>query len=268
MTRIVFISDVHVGSNYAVFPESWTIPESQNVIEANPWQKQLYKKWVELAEKLSPVDVICLLGDLVEGPQTKEKVNTLTLVDVKHQADCFIELFREHWQWKKLFVVRGSGYHVEVQGLHVEEYIAQQLKAEEKDGRRSFYDIPIEINGKRIHLAHHVGYSSIPHYRFTPLVRQGWVYKMFDDYHGKYDVVVRGHVHYHLFAEISNFLVLFTCPCWQNPTPYQKKHDPFFVPDIGLVELEITDNGDLIFRKYISYPPRPRAFNPVMVVKP
>lgn len=260
MTRIIFLSDVHVGSNYAVFPEDFRNPEDGSLIDLNTWQKQLYKFWVTLAQKLSPVDIIVLMGDLVEGPQTKEKFGTLKLQNIQHQADAFVQLFSSTWKCDELYVVRGTDYHVATLGMHAEEYIARRLNAQKIDADKySVYDIKLEVEGYTIHCAHHVGYSRVPHYRFTPLAREMWLARLFDEYFGKIDILARGHVHYYLYAQIENILRAFTCPAWQLPTPYQRKHTVFGSnASVGLVEVEIL-NDDIQVRPYLATGLKPRS---------
>lgn len=261
MTRIVFISDVHVGSSYAVLPDDARNPEDGSPIPQNRWQRELYRFWCQLAERLSPVDIIVLLGDLIEGPQTREKFGTLKILNVQHQAEVFVEMFRKTWKWRKLYVVRGTDYHVSVTGVHVEEWIAQRLGAEKIDeAKHSATDITLEVNHRKIHAAHHVGVSTVPHYRFTPLAREMWLARLFDDYFGRIDVVARGHVHYHLFARIEDIMIAFTVPCWQLPTPYARKRTVFGAnASIGLVEIEIAPDGEIRDRVYLMKGLRPRA---------
>jgi len=259
MGEVVVIGDVHVGSNYAVFPEKFVNPESGNVIEANEWQLKLLDYWKRFAEEIKP-EIIVLLGDLVEGPQSREKFGTLTLQNVQHQAMAFLELMK-YWTWKKIYVVRGTQYHVETTGVHVEEWIAQQLNAEPaskwEKTRRSVYDLGLEYNGVAMHFAHHLSSSFVPHYRFTPMVREAWLSKMYDRYYGHYDIIVRGHVHYCNIAQISDDFAVMTIPCWQLPTPYQKKRSSFSYPDLGLAAIDIYDPGKYLIELRIIHEIKP-----------
>ncbi|MEM2485445.1 MAG: hypothetical protein QXT82_11515 [Candidatus Caldarchaeum sp.] len=261
MTRIVFISDVHVGSNYAVLPDDAKNPEDGSRFDQNVWQKRLYAEWCKLSSKLSPVDIMILLGDLVEGPQTRERFGTLKIQNIMHQAQVFIEMLRSTWKWRKLYVVRGTDYHVATTGIHIEEFIARALGAERLDtDKYSSTDIQLEVNGRVINAAHHLGVSQVPHYRFTPLAREMWLGKLFDDYFGKVDIVARGHVHYHLYARIEDIMIAFTTPSWQLPTPYQRKRTIFGSnPSVGLVEVEITSDSEIRDRVYLIKGFKPRT---------
>ena len=256
MIRIVFISDVHVGSNYAVFPDRWINPESGNEVIANEFQKRLFEHWRRLAEELNP-DIIVLLGDLIEGPQNKEKFGTLTIQNIQHQIDAF-EKIMQLWKWKELYVVRGTDYHVAEKGLQAEEIIAQDLgavKTSKWGDRYSTTDLALEVDGVAIHIAHHVGHSSVPHYQFTPIVREGWIYKLYDQYHGRYNLIVRGHVHYCRVAEVGDEFTIATTPCWQLPTPYQKKKSSFILPDLGLLVCEVSGD-EFRLQKHIIKDPK------------
>ena len=259
--RIVFIGDLHVGSRYSIFHPRWRNPESGIVLEGNDIQRKLYRYWAKWAEKLSPVDVMILMGDLVEGRQTREKHGTLIIQNLQEQALAAIDLLKM-WKWKKLYVIRGTTYHVETSGVHVEEYIAEKLdavKASRWGDRRSVIDLGLNLPSEKlsIHAAHHVGTSAIPHYQFTPIVREAWLAKMYDRYHGHYDIIARAHVHYFRIAQVSDDFLVFTTPCWQLPTPYQKRRSHFVFPDLGLVELETFGDGSYRLNSYLIHDIKP-----------
>lgn len=239
MKRVVFLSDTHVGSNYAVFPPDFRNPETDAPVDPNKFQRILTEYWINFAENIKP-DIIILMGDLVEGNQTRENFHTLTLQNIQHQAQAFIELMK-YWKWGKLYVVRGTEYHVVTNGVHIEEWIAQQLGAvrSSKWGRQSQDNLILEVEDLTLHCAHHVGASTLPHYQFTPLVREAWICRMNYDVHGPIHIVVRGHTHYYRRADIGPDFTALTLPCWQLPTPYMKKRSASSFPNLGLVEIVI-----------------------------
>ena len=235
MTRIVFISDTHVGSSFAVFPEDFKNPEDDAPVTLNRLQKRLLREWERLAREFSPADVIVLLGDLIEGPQSRERLGTLKLQNVAHQADAFVQLFSSTWRWRKLYVVRGTSYHVEVQGVHAEELIARALGAEKVDsGKFSDYVINLKIHDKTLNCAHHVGFSRVPHLRATPILRELVL-------NNGADIIARGHVHY--YAEVRTAKgIAFTCPSWQLPAPFQFRRGTFGLStEVGIVVAEIEE---------------------------
>jgi hypothetical protein len=241
LTRIVFVSDTHVGSSFAVFPEDFKNPEDGTPVTLNRLQKRLLREWVRLASEFSPADVIVLLGDLIDGPQSRERFGTLRLLNVAHQVDAFVQLFKGTWRWRKLYVVRGTSYHVEVQGVHAEELIARALGAEKVDsGKFSAEVLRLKVHDKIINCAHHVGFSRVPHYRATPILRE-LVLSSLGSYFGEADIVARGHVHYWVKVELGE-RVAFTCPSWQLPTPYQLRRGTFGLSgEIGIVVAEIEE---------------------------
>ncbi|MEM4591743.1 MAG: hypothetical protein QW555_07945 [Nitrososphaerota archaeon] len=256
MVRVVFLGDIHVGSNYAVFPPNWTNPESGNIVNANEFQRKLYEYWCRYAEELRP-DILILMGDIIEGPQTREKFGTLTILNIQHQIDAALKLIQV-WKWKELYVIRGTDYHVAERGMHAEEIIARELgavKSSKWGDRYSSIDLALEVEDVAIHVAHHVGVSTVPHYQFTPIVREGWLYKLYDQYHGRFNLIVRGHVHYCRIAEVSDEFIIATTPCWQLPTPYQKKKSSFILPDLGVLLCDINGN-ELVVKKRIIRDPK------------
>jgi predicted phosphodiesterase len=235
LTRIVFVSDTHVGSSYAVFPEDYRNPEDGTPIALNRQQKKLLREWERLASEFSPADVIILLGDLIDGPQTRERLGTLKLQNVAHQVDAFVQLFKGTWRWRRLYVVRGTSYHVEVQGVHAEELIARALGAEKVDsGKFSDYVLNLRIHDKILNCAHHVGFSRVPHLRATPVLRELVL-------NNGADIIARGHVHYYLEVRAGE-RIAFTCPSWQLPAPFQLRRGTFGLPtEVGIVVAEIEE---------------------------
>jgi hypothetical protein len=259
LTRIVFISDTHVGSSFAVFPEGFRNPEDGAPVTLNRLQKRLLREWERLASEFSPADVIVLLGDLIEGPQSRERLGTLKLQNVAHQADAFVKLFRDTWEWDKLYVVRGTSYHVEVQGVHAEELIAQRLGAEKIDsGKFSAEVLKLKVHDKILNCAHHVGFSRVPHLRATPLLRE-LVLSALGSYFGEADIVARGHVHYWVKVELGE-RIGFTCPSWQLPTPYQLRRGTFGLSgEVGIVVAEIEEGKRPLIEPHFAKGIRPRA---------
>jgi predicted phosphodiesterase len=246
LTRIVFVSDTHVGSSFAVFPEGFRNPEDGTPVTLNRLQKRLLREWERLASEFSPADVVILLGDLIEGPQTRERLGTLKLQNVAHQVDAFIQLFRDTWRWRKLYVVRGTGYHVEVQGVHAEELIARTLGAE-KVGSDKFSDyvLNLKIRDKILNCAHHVGFSRVPHLRATPLLRELLL-------NNGADIIARGHVHYYVEVRVGE-RIAFTCPSWQLPAPFQLRRGTFGLPtEVGIVVAEIEEGKRPVIEAHLA----------------
>jgi hypothetical protein len=269
--RILFLGDVHVGSSRAVFPEYYRNPETGIEIEGNDVQKELFRTWVEVAEKFaprdSPPDVIILMGDLIDGPQRAENYHTLVLHNIDEQIDLFLELFLDYFHYNKIMVVRGTDYHAEVEGVHAEEWIARHLpnicyvsrygSASQRDLR---FDFRPEANVK-LHAMHKVGVSSSPFYRATPLIRtsvnqiiQDPFFREFiedaqNSFRNNYNLVARAHRHIYAFYEESTIFSAFITPSWQLPTEYAKDRDNFR-SDIGVFEVE-AEGDQIDFNKYL-----------------
>jgi hypothetical protein len=264
--RILFLGDVHVGSSHAVFPDHYVNPETGVEITSNRIQKKLLSYWYAMAEahapKDSPPDILILMGDLIDGPQRKQNYHTLLLQNVMDQIDVFLKLFIDVWHAKKIYVIRGTDYHVTVEGLHAEEFIARKLPNVQyvsrwsKD-RASQVDLRLDIKKHRLklHAKHQVGISVIPHYRYTPLARDVWKLFMEDlKFHVSrgYNVVVRAHTHIHNLIKESVRFYGFTTPSWQLPTEYAKSRG-YYTADIGIVELEVDKNKFNINDDLVTY---------------
>lgn len=264
--RIVFLGDVHVGSSHAVFLENYHNPETGVELSANQIQKKLVRRWYQLAEKHapkdSPPDYLILTGDLIDGPQRRQNYHTLLLSNIQDQIDAFLKLFQDVWHTKNIIVVRGTDYHVTVEGLHAEEFIARKLsnvmhisrwskeRASQIDARLNFSKYNVKL-----HIKHAVGVSQIPHYRFTPLARDVWKLFMEDvKFHQNkgYNIVVRGHTHIYDYVEESSTFLAFINAAWQLPTEYAKSRG-YYKSDIGCVELEIEKNDVNVRKDLVTY---------------
>lgn len=257
---------MHAGSSHAPFPEHYVNPETGVELTANRVQKRLLRRWYKLAErhapKDSPPDYLILTGDLIDGPQRRQNYHTLLLPNVMDQIDVFFKLFRDVWHAKKIIVVRGTEYHVTVEGLHAEEFIARKLPnvmriSRWSRERASQVDVRLNFSAHKVklHVKHEVGVSQVPHYRFTPLARDVWKLFMEDaqfHQHKGYNIVVRGHTHIYNYIEESTTFIAFINASWQLPTEYAKSRG-YYKADIGCVELELDKNDVDINKDLVTY---------------
>ena len=84
--RIGFISDMHVGCRYAIWPE-YLETEEGNVVKQSAGQKQLLKSFGKFKEELdrNKVDTIIECGDAIEGKQMKDFGANLMIPELEYQ---------------------------------------------------------------------------------------------------------------------------------------------------------------------------------------
>lgn len=182
--RVVAIGDLHVGSLVGLcFPD-----ETSTQDPGRPTRDALYARWQEATSGAwKKPDVLIVNGDTIDGKARKSGGIGTWTVDTMEQADQAAELIKM-WQAERIFVVRGSPYHVEDGNVQVEEYVARQANAEpypnqdhakRKTRNRSGWHWYINLAGITFHVAHKVGVSRVFHYRCYSedtevLTESGW----------------------------------------------------------------------------------------------
>lgn len=259
--RVVALGDLHVGSTVAVADPGST-PTNDAAAEL---RSRLFDRWRESAEgPWSRPDVLIVNGDIVDGQNPKGGGLGTWTNDLFHQADHAVQLLRM-WRAKKIFVIRGSNYHVQAgrTGLHLEEYVARQLGAEpypnqenvEPEAReRSGWEWYLNLGGVTFHVTHKVGVARVFHYRTTPLARQMLQAKLNDQLRHEMDknlrirVVLRSHAHYYITVGHSGSDG-WILPCWKALDEFMLSNGPLDIsPDIGFVGYTIKD-GKLGYEK-------------------
>jgi hypothetical protein len=137
---------------------------------------------------------------------------------------------------KQVYMTYGTPYHTgKIESF--EEIIADRVDAVLKNKLR------LNINGCIIDVRHKIGGSTIPHGRFTQIAKEA----MWDDLKNidkaeKANVIIRSHVHYHVFGGHSNNRIFFTTPALQGWTEYGDRECSGSV-DYGFITFDIDEFG-------------------------
>lgn len=250
--RVVAVADMHVGSRVGL-----ANPARSPINDAlAPVRVALFDVWEAAAHgPWHAPDALIVNGDVIEGQNRKGGGAGTWSTQLLEQADHAVGLLRM-WDAKRVYVIRGSGYHVETNGLQVEEYVARQLRAEEYPGQesidpelrdRSGWHWYLHLGGVTFHVSHHISVSKVFHYQSTPTARQMLQAKLNDmlRHHVsryKTDIVLRGHSHYYNMVGFSGSTGL-VMPCWKGLDDYMLSRGPLDIsPDIGFLAWEI-ENG-------------------------
>lgn len=250
---VAFISDLHVGSKYSVFPLDIRDENNVNVSSLmNKGQLQLLKYWTDFLERCNKlqVDTVVLVGDAIQGLNPKEKGFGLMFPDLDLQLEATCELLAPLVKNREFHVLSGTLYHGS-KDVRVHKFIANELKGD-FDGNIANYNLKgTEIS---LNVAHHA--SSAVVYPETPASRSMLFYKESVAL-GKLepvDVIVRGHKHtfFHIHKNQMHWIQL---PAWQVFVPYDRavKNYARFQSDIGGVVL-LVDDEDRIRVFHYLYP--------------
>ncbi len=286
--NVLFLSDMHVGSNYAVRSPNATLDDGTE-LKMTKFNEQMYDNWCTIRDSVEKkdIDVLCLNGEPIDGSNVKTAGGGVWTTSIKSQLDDAERLIRMYG-WKEIFLTRGSRYHVTVQNNYHEEILAEKLnaipysglfgdgqdnniegKSMSRGGKQytDFYLFFI-LGGKRFSVCHHVGYNKTELYRTTALARETAVMEFAE---GKWfpqgekiDVLVRSHVHYYVQIRFPGHIA-FTTPCWKLPDEFQLRRGlGGTAVNIGSVEVIIESNGEVDVREHMTTAdkyPKPREIN-------
>jgi len=286
---VLFLSDMHVGSNYAVRSPDATL-EDGTELKMTKFNEQMYDNWCHVRDSVEKkdIDVLCLNGEPIDGGNVKTNASGTWTSSIQSQLDDAERLIRMY-KWKEIVATRGSRYHVSVQNNFHEEILAAKLNAvpysglfgkarDNKQGAKT-YDINgskqftdfylfFILCGKRFSVCHHVGYNKTELYRTTALARETAVMEFAE---GKWfpqgqkiDVLVRSHVHYYVQIRFPGHIA-FTTPCWKLPDEFSMRRGlGGTAVNIGSIEVIIEQNGEIDVREHMIQAdkyPKPHEIN-------
>jgi predicted phosphodiesterase len=257
MKRVLVLSDIHVGHKFAVSPLSFELPDGGSY-QANRVQKALFAAWSEVAAEWKNPDILVINGEPIDGQQTKNLGVEVWTTDYLEQIKASIELVKM-FNAKKIYVTRGSNYHVQVGGVSVEEIFGQMVGAERVDGLHVSAELFLDIDGTKFNVAHHIGSSASGwQYKSTPIAKEMMLMKLIESRKWPVDVLVRSHVHYYWAVQTPSHTGVIN-PCWQLQTWFQiQKGAAGLVPDIGAVRFNVGTEKNYTWEKKLFKLPETR----------
>lgn len=217
MKRILVISDAHCGHRGGLTPPSWQYSKDDDTNVRGKFgflQSTVYDWFAKTVKAIGPVDLLVLNGDAIDGRGEGSGGTELLTADWLEQ----VEIAAECFQWidrKKTLIVKGTPYHVG-KDTDFEELLADKLKATDCGWHEW-----VDADGVIFDFKHKVGASSVPHSRLTApsrelLWNQLWAERGLQP---KTDILIRSHVHYHVFGGDARKLCM-TTPCLQAWSKY------------------------------------------------
>jgi len=252
----VIYSDIHVGSKSSVCSESPVLDDGTEY-KPNPNQKKMLEAWYHALDSLETKqpDIMVINGEPIDGDNFKsvgDSVWSTDLGDQMNDAEKLISMIPHD----KLYLVRGSGYHVTRGATNFEKIFGKKIGSESYtsvNGNRTMTDFEatFKVNGKHLHFTHHIGYSGWWMYRTTPIARE--LVKMHfnhkvNGFHT--DLLVRSHVHYYVEVRFPHTIGLST-PAWKFPDGFMYRRGAPEPPTIGNVEIIVESNGKIIVEPHI-----------------
>lgn len=256
---IVIYSDIHDGSTTAVCSPEPEIEEQNTTYKPNALQKELFNIWEEAIDDFSKKkpDLCVVNGEPVDGGNPKQLGNQSWSTNLYDQAVDSCKLLKMT-KAKEFLFTRGSGYHVQIHGTPIEQFVAEQMGGVKysvykgmKPKNADFY-ANVQAFDTNISFTHHIAYAKFFAYRATPISREAALMALDKGRNMKYDIIVRSHVHYFMLVK-SAHTIGFTTPAWKYPDGhlYRGGLGGTF-PDIGMVELIIEPNNEVIVNEHIT----------------
>jgi hypothetical protein len=267
-TLLVTMSDMHSGSNKALFVNHQWLDDEHQQPMPNARQKRIYEvfeRTIEAARAARKNKRLILVhdGDAIEGRH--HNTLELSLFSTKSQAKVHVELMDtfmrgvgfNHKKGDRLFYIRGTETHVE----DIENDIGKDLGAEQKtDGLHVFDHLDLMVNGKKIWFAHHGPRRGNGANEGDAL--RNWLRNIYWDLKKREiappDMVITGHNHtatYNVYMarERRGFRPVhgIICPSWQSKTRFAYKKAAVEVNEIGAVMVEIKAGGEIRFPEFI-----------------
>lgn len=253
--RVRVVGDLHVGSEWGLWPPG-VVDDNGREYPQNAAQKYLWDCWTHLWSTAPAPDLVVVNGDLIDGPKWTNRLDmSLTTTSLDLQQRALVHVLRAAVAERPWYCVAGTQYH-EPERLGV---VAAYLGANKgPNGEQVLDELYYRARGKLLEVRHHPGGGSVL-YRGTTLNRE-LILSILAAHRGKTplpDVVVYGHLHaYAMYQDYGITVVL--CPAWQLQTRYARMKNPKrWVPDIGCVDIVLTEDEVPRVEAYLYQTPVP-----------
>lgn len=248
--KILVINDIHVGSIHAICSKK---PLAQGKIyRPNKSQIRLLSGWKQCIKKVGIApDVIIVNGEPTDGNNKKgysKELWSQSLVDQVRDFKILFDMLPRDDK-TKVYMTRGSAYHVDIEGTPIEEFVGDYIDAEMYKGHKANYHVQLRINGALLSFAHETGYSKNYPARGNKLAAEWTTHAASVDSKNRWNLSVRAHIHQINERGFGPKWKGITCPCWKyNRGEYFEIHGPSTTPvDIGMTLITIEDNGSISY---------------------
>ena len=247
-------SDDHCGHAVGFTPpwRDFEKPPQEPEYKAKAWamRRAIFDWQDQILESLPPPDVVLINGDCVDGKGERSGGTEQHEIDENEQVNMAAEVIK--WRANRgskkarVFMSYGTPYHTG--RLQDNETPVAGLVGAEKIGGVD----NIDIRGVIINYRHAVSRSIIPHGRFTSLARE----KLWNDLwavRGEYpsaDIVIRSHVHYHVFCGTPDWLAFTTPACQGYGSKFGVRQVTGTI-DVGFMTLDIYGPGEIDWHAHV-----------------
>jgi hypothetical protein len=244
--RFGFLNDMHVCSQYGLYPAKGWKDRYGSLLMPNDGQKYLIKKLKAYAQECKENRIHTLLcpGDVAIGSNPKERGKFVMNIELEEQANVAAKVVADFCEQvesiESVIFWAGTGYHGSVD-MSIDNDVAKILRADyniETSFKSEYSYIKLEYNDaeKMIWITHTANDASM-----YPEQAMGKDMMLYQEAvaQGKLppvDMIIRAH--HHSFIEVHKPSIrALQLPCWQFAQPYDGVLKNFgrFQPDIGSV---------------------------------
>jgi len=246
---IALISDLHIGSIYAIQPDPFITHDNRKLFPSNE-QQQLNKvfTWCASVMKYWNCDTIIFMGDLIQGINKKDLGRQCITTDLEEQQDMATQMLKQICKKRQVCGISGTAYHKSID-TEAEKDILERL------GGKFFNKmawIKIKNSNRTLNISHQSANGRI--YPVGALERE--VEGMFKAYgKGKLpykpDIIIRGHQHYFIEIHTPHYHAVIV-PAFQTWYPYKTAYYGYNQPDIGIAMLFIDQKDRVIIHHYTT----------------
>jgi len=259
MKRMVVISDLHCGHLVGLtHPDFDGRPNDPTSAHYKLWQtrRKCWRWYKRKIAELQPVDILIVNGDCIDGKGKKSGGTELLQPDRGEQVDMAAAAI-EMVDAKTVVMTYGTPYHTGVD----EDWENQVAKHKSVDAYKIGGHDQFDVNGVVVDYRHFIGGSSIPHGRFTAIARErlwNMLWAEYDEY-PKADIIIRSHVHYHIYCgEELSWFAMTTPPLQAYGSKFGTRKMSGKV-HFGIVHFDIESRLEWSWKSHILRFPKRRA---------
>ena len=248
--RMVIISDLHCGHEFALTPPDWWARDDSNaesVSKAGAFQRELWQFYSGTIKSLQPIDILVVNGDCIEGKGESSGGIELITPDRHEQARMAYEAIKLT-EAKKVRILYGTRRHTGKEE-DFESVLVDKIGGDVEIHGHDFFN----INGCVFDIKHKVTSSTVPHGRMTSMARARLWNVIWNSEHArqpKADVIIRSHVHYHQFGGGPSWLSLTTPALCYNSSFGIRECEGLV--DVGLICFDVDSKGGYVWQPILA----------------
>jgi len=240
--RVLVLSDMHCGHRYGLTPPSWHYNLDNKEFAAAAKVQRLTWDWftnkIKESRSEKEFDVLIGNGDMIDGAGKINSGIELISSDRVHQVKMAEEIINFIGCDNNYFTY-GSAYHTG-KAEDFEKILAENIGGAIED------QLFLEVNGKLINARHHIGGTSVPYGKATPIQKS----MVLDDLNALYtgrkraDIFIRSHVHYFTETRLNGQLAVVTPALEFNSNFGKRKCEG--TTNYGFIIIDIYDDGKVV----------------------